>query len=129
MSEAQRFIARRGFTRLYVNPHRFSWRVTFKSGILRGELSGQSRMLYSLGYPTFDRADMFTFDRSTTAGHGTGARRQLEIRQMPVTFSPLPHSMPQARALRAPTPLGGWTKPVPGPGTGRQKEWKSFQGA
>src|ERR1035441_9979446 len=46
-----------------------------------------------------------------------------------VTWATLSESITGARVLRDTTPLGGWTAPVPGPGTGREKEWGSFKQA
>jgi hypothetical protein len=57
----------------------------------------------------------------------SGAGRRLEIRPIPVTLPTLPQSIPQTRALRDATPLGGWTAPVPGLGTGREKEGGSLE--
>ena len=60
---------------------------------------------------------------------GVSGARRLEIRQIPVTWSTLPQSIPYSRARRDVTPLAGWTAPVLGPGTGREGGGGSFQQA
>ena len=50
-----------------------------------------------------------------------GLPRQVEIRQIPVTFPTRPDSIPGARALRDATPLPGGAAPGPGPGGNRAR--------
>ncbi len=68
--------------------------------------------------------------RTTIAGSRqtrVSGARQLEIRPISVTLATLLQSIPYIRALRDATPLAGWTAPVLGLGTGREREGGSLQ--
>ena len=68
----------------------------------------------------------------TVAGlRPTGVRgaRQLQGSQVPVTLAILPQSKPYTRDVRDAAPFAGWTAPVLGLGTGREREGGSLKRA